>query len=167
MVEAINAIADRCYVFSLDIPSGLNGATGKASPVAVRAQATVTFEAAKTGLMAAEATPYVGKLLVRGIGIPRIVRATHPCRASRMLDTEEIQYDSNTCKVSVIGVGMRSHSGVASKMFSVLKNENINILMISTSEIKITCLIEEKYVELAVRALHDAFELSKGPARAC
>lgn len=83
------------------------------------------------------------------------------------LGTEEIQYDSNTCKVSVIGVGMRSHSGVAAKMFSVLKHENINILMISTSEIKITCLIEEKYVELAVRALHDAFELSKGPARAC
>jgi aspartate kinase len=83
------------------------------------------------------------------------------------LGTGEIQFDSNTCKVSVIGVGMRSHSGVASKMFSVLKHENINILMISTSEIKITCLIEEKYVELAVRALHDAFELSKGPARAC
>lgn len=83
------------------------------------------------------------------------------------LATEEIQYDLNTCKVSVIGVGMRSHSGVASKMFSVLKKENINIFMISTSEIKITCLIEEKYLELAVRTLHDAFELSKGPARAC
>jgi len=83
------------------------------------------------------------------------------------LQTEEIQYDLNTCKVSVIGVGMRSHSGVASKMFSVLKNENINIFMISTSEIKITCLIQEKYLELAVRTLHDAFELSKGPARAC
>lgn len=83
------------------------------------------------------------------------------------LGTEEVQYDLNTCKVSVIGVGMRSHSGVAAKMFSVLKNENINIFMISTSEIKITCLIEEKYLELAVRALHDAFELSKGPARTC
>ena len=84
-----------------------------------------------------------------------------------ILDTEEIQHDLNTCKISVIGVGMRSHSGVASKMFSVLKNENINIFMISTSEIKITCLIQEKYLELAVRALHDAFELDKGPARAC
>jgi len=83
------------------------------------------------------------------------------------LGTEEIQYDLNTCKVSVIGVGMRSHSGVAAKMFSVLKDENINIFMISTSEIKITCLIEEKYLELAVRTLHDAFELSKGPARTC
>jgi aspartate kinase len=83
------------------------------------------------------------------------------------LDTQEIQHDINTCKISVIGVGMRSHSGVASKMFSVLKNENINILMISTSEIKITCLIEEKYLELAVRTLHDAFGLDKGPARVC
>lgn len=84
-----------------------------------------------------------------------------------ILGVEEIQHDTNTCKVSVIGVGMRNHSGVAAKMFSVLKNENINILMISTSEIKITCLIEEKYLELAVRTLHDAFELAKGPARAC
>ena len=84
-----------------------------------------------------------------------------------LLDTQEIQHDINTCKISVIGVGMRSHSGVASKMFSVLKNENINILMISTSEIKITCLIEEKYLELAVRTLHDAFGLDKGPARVC
>jgi aspartate kinase len=83
------------------------------------------------------------------------------------LDTQEIQHDINTCKISVIGVGMRNHSGVASKMFSVLKNENINILMISTSEIKITCLIEEKYLELAVRTLHDAFGLDKGPARVC
>ncbi len=84
-----------------------------------------------------------------------------------VIGTEEIQHDTNTCKVSVIGVGMRSHSGVASKMFSVLQKENINILMIATSEIKITCLIEEKYLELAVRSLHDAFELSKGPTRAC
>jgi len=64
-------------------------------------------------------------------------------------------------KISVIGVGMRNHSGVASKMFSTLKDENVNIMMISTSEIKITCLIEEKYTELAVRTLHDVFELDK------
>ena len=77
------------------------------------------------------------------------------------IGAESIQHDLNVCKVSVIGVGMRSHSGVASKMFSALQNENINILMIATSEIKITCLIEERYLELAVRALHDAFELEK------
>jgi len=71
----------------------------------------------------------------------------------------EIAHDENVVKVSVIGVGMRSHAGVASKTFEALKSEGINILMISTSEIKITCLIEEKYGELAVRVLHDAFHL--------
>ncbi len=74
---------------------------------------------------------------------------------------EDILHDENVCKVSVIGVGMRNHSGVASLAFTALAAENINILMISTSEIKITCLIEEKYTELAVRTLHDAFELDK------
>jgi len=76
----------------------------------------------------------------------------------------EILTDKNVCKVSVIGVGMRNHSGVASRMFVALRDENINILMISTSEIKVTCLIEEKYTELAVRALHDKFGLENGPA---
>jgi aspartate kinase len=65
-------------------------------------------------------------------------------------------------KVSMVGVGMRSHSGVASKMFDTLAKEGINIKMISTSEIKISCIIDAKYTELAVRALHDAFELDKG-----
>ncbi|HML61904.1 aspartate kinase [Solidesulfovibrio sp.] len=83
------------------------------------------------------------------------------------IGAEEIQHDVHVCKVSVIGVGMRSHSGVASTMFTLLKKENINILMISTSEIKITCLIEEKYLELAVRTLHDAFGLSEAPTKAC
>ncbi len=71
----------------------------------------------------------------------------------------EILKDMYVCKVSVIGVGMRNHSGVAAKAFTALRNENVNILMISTSEIKITCLIDEKYTELAVRTLHDAFDL--------
>jgi aspartate kinase len=84
-----------------------------------------------------------------------------------VIGAEDFQHDTNVCKVSVIGVGMRSHSGVASMMFTVLQKENINILMIATSEIKITCLIEEKYLELAVRTLHDAFGLSEGPARTC
>ncbi|HEX9022183.1 MAG TPA: aspartate kinase [Nitrospirota bacterium] len=64
-------------------------------------------------------------------------------------------------KVSIIGVGMRSHSGVAAKMFSALAKEGINIMMISTSEIKISCVIDAKYTELAVRVLHDAFEMEK------
>lgn len=70
-----------------------------------------------------------------------------------------IKHDLNVCKVSVIGNGMRSHSGVASAAFAALSRENVNILMISTSEIKITCLIEDKYTELAVRTLHDEFNL--------
>ena len=69
--------------------------------------------------------------------------------------------DNKTCKVSAVGVGMRSHPGVASKMFSVLGAEGINIQMISTSEIKISVVVEEKYLELAVRVLHKAFGLDK------
>ena len=69
--------------------------------------------------------------------------------------------DNKTCKVSAVGVGMRSHPGVASKMFNVLGAEGINIQMISTSEIKISVVIEEKYLELAVRVLHKAFGLDK------
>ncbi len=69
--------------------------------------------------------------------------------------------DNKVSKVSVVGVGMRSHVGVASKMFETLSKEGINILMISTSEIKISVLIDEKYMELAVRSLHKAFELEK------
>ena len=69
--------------------------------------------------------------------------------------------DAKVSKVSVVGVGMRSHVGVASKMFRILSEEGINILMISTSEIKISVLIDEKYMELAVRALHKAFDLEK------
>ena len=73
----------------------------------------------------------------------------------------EVLGDEHIAKVSIIGVGMRSHAGVATKMFTALAQEGINIRMISTSEIKISCVITEKYTELAVRALHDAFELEK------
>ncbi len=75
---------------------------------------------------------------------------------------EELLYAENVSKISIIGVGMRNHSGVASRAFKTLSDENINILMISTSEIKVTCLIEDKYTELAVRTLHKAFELEEG-----
>jgi len=74
---------------------------------------------------------------------------------------EQIIADENIAKVSIVGVGMRSHSNVAAQMFSALAKEGINIQMISTSEIKISCIIDSKYTELAVRALHDAFELDK------
>ena len=75
------------------------------------------------------------------------------------IGAEEVFGDENIAKVSVIGVGMKDHSGVASTMFTTLAKEGINISMISTSEIRISCVIEEKYTELAVRVLHSAFGL--------
>jgi aspartate kinase len=80
-------------------------------------------------------------------------------RTGEALGAREVAGDSKIAKVSIVGVGMRSHAGVATKMFEALSNEGINIQMISTSEIKISVVIDEKYLELAVRALHSAFEL--------
>ena len=77
------------------------------------------------------------------------------------IKASEITGDSKVCKVSLVGVGMRSHAGIASKMFRTLSEEGINIQMISTSEIKIAVVVDEKYMELAVRALHRAFELDQ------
>ncbi|MDQ3365793.1 MAG: aspartate kinase [Myxococcota bacterium] len=76
---------------------------------------------------------------------------------------ERVTFDDDIAKVSVVGVGMRSHAGVAKKMFQLLAAENINIQLISTSEIKISCVIARKYAELAVRALHEGFGLSLPP----
>ena len=73
------------------------------------------------------------------------------------LGAHGIATDPNVAKVSIVGLGMRSHAGVAARMFDVLAAEGINIQMISTSEIKISVVVDEKYTELAVRALHDAF----------
>jgi aspartate kinase len=81
-----------------------------------------------------------------------------------LVTPEQIKSEAGLSKVSVVGVGMRSHAGVALKMFEVLAQENIHVHLISTSEIKISCVIDAKYAELAVRALHDGFEL--GNARA-
>lgn len=77
------------------------------------------------------------------------------------LGAREISGDCNIVKISLVGVGMRSHAGIASKMFESLAKEGINIRMISTSEIKISVVVDEKYLELGVRALHEAFELDK------
>ena len=82
----------------------------------------------------------------------------------RQFEAREIIGDNRIAKVSVVGIGMRSHVGLASKMFKALADERINIQMISTSEIKIAVVIDEKYVELAVRVLHKAFELEKMPS---
>ena len=80
------------------------------------------------------------------------------------LGTNTVEGDTKICKVSIVGIGMRSHVGVASKMFRALSEEGINIQMISTSEIKTSVVIDEKYMELAVRALHRAFDLDQQPA---
>jgi aspartate kinase len=80
---------------------------------------------------------------------------------AKQIGAQGVQFDDRIAKVSIIGVGMRSHSGVASRMFSVLAREGINIQMISTSEIAVSCVIEDKYAELAVRALHEAFDLGQ------
>ena len=80
------------------------------------------------------------------------------------LGSREVVGDAKICKVSIVGIGMRSHVGVASRMFRVLSEEGINIQMISTSEIKTSVVIDEKYMELAVRALHKAFDLDQVPA---
>ncbi len=81
--------------------------------------------------------------------------------AAREIGAGGLNSDVNIAKVSIVGVGMRSHSGVATKMFQILAQEGINIQMISTSEIKISCIIDDKYTELAVRVLHEAFGLAK------
>ena len=80
---------------------------------------------------------------------------------AKAVGAKKVEVDDDVAKVSIIGVGMVSHSGVAAKMFKTMANESINILMISTSEIKISCIIRRKYTELAVTVLHDAFGLEK------
>jgi len=84
---------------------------------------------------------------------------------SRAVGWKEVLGDENISKVSIIGAGMQNHSGVALKMFETLAKENINIMMISTSEVKISCVIEEKYTELAVRVLHESFGLETASFR--
>ena len=96
------------------------------------------------------------------------VKRAESDKAKEILDTvatslkaNEVILDRKICKVSLVGVGMRSHAGIASKMFKTLAEENINIEIITTSEIKISVVIEERYLELAVRALHSAFDLGE------
>ncbi len=94
--------------------------------------------------------------------LQRALEAVHKVAAE--LSAREVIGDDKIVKISLVGVGMRSHSGIASLMFGALADEGINIQMISTSEIKISVVVEEKYLELGVRALHDTFELDKPPA---
>jgi aspartate kinase len=114
-------------------------------------------------------------MIVQNVGLDQTTDFTftvhrHDVKAARaVLDTirdelgaRDVISDDKICKVSVVGVGMRSHAGVASQMFQALADEGINIQMISTSEIKISVVVDEKYLELAVRALHSAFALAEG-----
>ena len=80
---------------------------------------------------------------------------------ARELGAREVKGDNKIVKIALVGVGMRSHAGIASTMFKALAKEGINIRMISTSEIKVSVVVDEKYLELGVRALHEAFELDK------
>tara|TARA_R110002072_G_scaffold10544_14_gene49055 strand:+ start:2588 stop:3826 length:1239 start_codon:yes stop_codon:yes gene_type:complete len=93
--------------------------------------------------------------------VMRAEKAMEKAKADAVINYHELIADTDVAKVSVVGIGMRSHTGVAAKMFKVLSDEGINIKVITTSEIKISVLIDRKYMELAVQALHDAFELDK------
>jgi aspartate kinase len=86
-------------------------------------------------------------------------------KTARELQAREVSGDDRIVKISLVGVGMRSHAGIASTMFEALAREGINIRMISTSEIKISVVVDEKYLELGVRALHDAFHLDQPPEK--
>jgi aspartate kinase len=91
----------------------------------------------------------------------RAEKAMEKAKSDGVINYHDLIADTDVAKVSVVGIGMRSHTGVAAKMFKVLSDEGINIKVITTSEIKISVLIDRKYMELAVQALHDAFELDK------
>ncbi|WP_170430025.1 aspartate kinase [Ruegeria arenilitoris] len=93
--------------------------------------------------------------------VARAEKALLAIKDAGELNYAELVADTDVCKVSVVGIGMRSQSGVAAKMFKILSDEGINIKVITTSEIKISVLVDRKYMELAVQALHDAFELDK------
>ena len=93
--------------------------------------------------------------------VERAKKALEDAKTAGHIKYDELIIDTDVAKVSVVGIGMRSHAGVAAQMFKALSDENINLKVISTSEIKISVLIDRKYLELAVQALHDAFELDK------
>ncbi|KIN73355.1 aspartate kinase [Sulfitobacter guttiformis] len=93
--------------------------------------------------------------------VKRADAAMQKAASAGVFNYDELIVDEDVAKVSVVGIGMRSHTGVAAKMFKVLSDEGVNIKVITTSEIKISVLIDRKYMELAVQALHDAFELDK------
>jgi aspartate kinase len=133
VAEIFGAIAEKNISVDMIIQNVSSSATGHAD---------VTFTVAKTDL--ARAKPFIED-------------------TAKQVGASAVRYDEDIVKVSIVGLGMRSHAGVAAKMFSLLAKENINIQAISTSEIKVSCLVASKYTELAVRALHDGFGLDVAP----
>ncbi|MCA8868263.1 MAG: aspartate kinase [Rhodobacteraceae bacterium] len=91
--------------------------------------------------------------------VARAEKAMEAAKAKGSINFRDLIADKNVCKISVVGIGMRSHAGVAARMFEALAAEGVNIKVITTSEIKVSVLVDRKYMELAVQALHDAFEL--------
>jgi aspartate kinase len=130
VADLFSGLAEKNISVDMIIQNATNGASNRAD---------VTFTLPKTDLKRAK---------------PAIEEIVH------QLGGSDIRYDEGIVKVSIVGLGMRSHAGIAARMFRILAKENINIQAISTSEIKVSCLIDEKYTELAVRALHDGFGLS-------
>jgi aspartate kinase len=131
VAELFGKIAERNISVDMIIQSATSGRGQRAD---------VTFTVAKTDL--ARAKPFLDEI-------------------GKSLGAKEVRYDEEVVKVSIVGLGMRSHAGVAAKMFKLLADEGINIQAISTSEIKVSCLVAAKYTELAVRTLHEGFGLSK------
>jgi aspartate kinase len=132
VADLFSAMADKNISVDMIIQNAtLSGASDRAD---------VTFTIAKTDL--ARAKPFIQEVGSR-------------------LGAQEVRYDEEVVKVSIVGLGMRSHAGIAARMFRILAAEGINIQAISTSEIKVSCLVHAKYTELAVRALHDGFGLSQ------
>jgi aspartate kinase len=128
--ELFERIAEKNISVDMIVQNVTAGADGRAA---------ITFTVAKTDLVRAK--PWIETV-------------------TKNLGAREVRYDEDVVKVSVVGLGMRSHAGVAATMFRILANEGINIQAISTSEIKVSCLVASKYTELAVRALHDGFGLN-------
>jgi aspartate kinase len=134
VAELFGALADKNISVDMIIQNATKQVGGH------NERADVTFTMAKTDL--ARGRPFIDEI-------------------GKQLGALEVRYDEDVAKVSIVGLGMRSHAGVAARMFRILATEGINIQAISTSEIKVSCIVNAKYTELAVRALHDGFGLEK------
>lgn len=129
VAEVFAAIAEKNVSVDMIIQNATSNTEGRAD---------VTFTVSKTDLVRAK--PFIEEV-------------------ARKVGSSAVKYDEDIVKVSIVGLGMRSHAGVAAKMFKLLADEGINIQAISTSEIKVSCIVHQKYTELAVRTLHDGFGL--------